>query len=190
SVQRRPDLRKDSDSNLDFSQFFELSEIPQPRAAFCTLGTTIKKAGSREAFRSVDLDLVLSFARKCRELGFQRMGVVSAIGADKKSLLFYIRIKGEMEEALKSMGFAHLVFVRPSLLLGPRAEFRLGEYLGEKFARIFSFAFLGPGLEWKPVAAKNVAQVLVKETLSTREKLRIISNRDLLRSGASSQVKP
>lgn len=179
SVQRQPDLNTDSETHLDFPHFLSLTDIPEPRAAFCALGTTIKKAGSREAFREVDLDLVLSFARKCRELGFPRMGVVSAIGADKNSLLFYSRIKGKMEEALKAMDFEHLVFVRPSLLLGPREEFRRGEYISEKLANIFSFAFRGPGLRWKPVPAKAVAEALVRETLSTQEKLKIIDNQDL-----------
>ena len=97
--------------------------------AFCCLGTTIKQAGSEEAFRAIDLDLVVAFAKRAREMGARHLIVISAIGADPKSSIFYNRIKGQMEDALKAQGWPQLTIVRPSLLLGERLEPRLAEQL-------------------------------------------------------------
>ena len=94
-------------------------------AAFCCLGTTIRQAGSQEAFRAVDQELVLAFARRARELGTRHLLVISALGADPGSSVFYNRVKGETEEALQAMGWPQLTIVRPSLLLGPRRELSL-----------------------------------------------------------------
>ena len=103
--------------------------------AFCCLGTTLKQAGSQEAFRAVDHDLVLAFARRARELGARHLLVISALGADPASAVFYNRVKGEMEQALRAMDWPQLTIVRPSLLLGARQEFRLGERLAAPFMR-------------------------------------------------------
>ena len=104
-------------------------------AAFCCLGTTIRQAGSQEAFRAVDQELVMAFARRARELGTRHLLVISALGADPRSSVFYNRVKGETEEALQAMGWPQLTIVRPSLLLGPRREFRLGERLAAPLLR-------------------------------------------------------
>lgn len=85
--------------------------------AFCCLGTTIKKAGSEGAFRAVDLDMVVAFAKRARELGARHLIVISAIGADPKSSVFYNRVR-EMELALRAQDWPQLTIVRPSLLLG------------------------------------------------------------------------
>lgn len=101
----------------------------QVDTAFCCLGSTIKQAGSQEAFRAIDHDLILAFARRARELGARHLVVISALGANPNSSVFYNRVKGETEEALKAMGWPQLTIARPSLLLGARHEFRLGERL-------------------------------------------------------------
>jgi len=82
-------------------------------AAFCCLGTTIRQAGSQEAFRAVDQELVLAFARRARELGTTHLGVISAMGADAHSRVFYNRVKGEMELSVARMGYPCLVIARP-----------------------------------------------------------------------------
>lgn len=101
----------------------------QVDTAFCCLGSTIKQAGSQDAFRAIDHDLILAFARRARELGARHLVVISALGANPNSSVFYNRVKGETEEALKAMGWPQLTITRPSLLLGARHEFRLGERL-------------------------------------------------------------
>lgn len=106
---------------------------------FCCLGTTIKTAGSKEAFRKVDLDYVVNVAKAAKENGINHFTVVSAMGANKNSTVFYNQIKGEMEESIKSIGFNSTYIIRPSLLLGDRKEFRFGELIGKFFMITLSF---------------------------------------------------
>jgi uncharacterized protein YbjT (DUF2867 family) len=95
--------------------------------AFCCLGTTIRTAGSQAAFRAVDHDHVVAFARAARQGGATRFHLLSSVGADPQASNFYLRVKGETENDVAALGFPGLDIYRPSLLLGPRAEFRLGE---------------------------------------------------------------
>ena len=92
--------------------------------AFCCIGTTIAEAGSQEAFRAADVDAVLLFARAARAAQATRFVVVSSVGANSQSKKFYLRTKGEMEEAVTDLGFASVDILQPSLLLGPRKELR------------------------------------------------------------------
>lgn len=102
-----------------------------PDAAVSALGTTLRQAGSQAAFRAVDFDMVVAFARAAPAAGARRMVTVSSVGADAGSANFYLRIKGEMEAALEGMGFERLDIMRPGLLRGPRGgERRLGERVG------------------------------------------------------------
>jgi uncharacterized protein YbjT (DUF2867 family) len=114
--------------------FKALAPLPRVDEAFVALGTTIKVAGSQEAFRAVDYDAVVAVAKAARTAGANRLGVVSAMGADKRSSIFYNRVKGETEEALEAIGFDGLVIARPSFLAGDRSA--LGQPLrsGEKLA--------------------------------------------------------
>jgi uncharacterized protein YbjT (DUF2867 family) len=100
--------------------FAALPPLPRTDDVFVALGTTIKVAGSQAAFRAVDLDAVVAVARAARSSGATRIGVVSALGADPASAVFYNRVKGEMERAVATLGFDTVVFARPSLLLGDR----------------------------------------------------------------------
>jgi uncharacterized protein YbjT (DUF2867 family) len=100
-----------------------------PLDVFCCLGTTIKTAGSEEAFRRVDFDYVIGLGRWASQASARRMVVVSALGANSASRVFYKRVKGEAEQALRALGLASLVILQPSLLDGSRKEFRLGERL-------------------------------------------------------------
>lgn len=106
---------------------------------FCCLGTTIKTAGSKEAFRKVDLDYVVNVAKASKGNGINHFAVISAMGANKNSTVFYNQIKGEMEEAIKAIGFDSTYVIRPSLLLGNRKEFRFGELIGKFFMITLSF---------------------------------------------------
>jgi uncharacterized protein YbjT (DUF2867 family) len=101
----------------------------RPGAAICATGTTIKKAGSKEAFRSVDHDLPLSFARLAHQAGTQNFALVSAIGASVDSSFFYARVKGELERDVREIGFKSLTILRPSIIEGERDEVRFAESL-------------------------------------------------------------
>ncbi|MBK8065732.1 MAG: epimerase [Betaproteobacteria bacterium] len=108
--------------------------LPAVDDVYIALGTTIKVAGSQAAFRAVDLDAVLAVARAGRAAGATRAGVVSAMGANARSSVFYNRVKGEMELALSGLGYASLVFARPSLLAGDRESLGQPGRSGEKLA--------------------------------------------------------
>lgn len=132
TVGRRPIERahpKLAQVTVDFAAL-DPSTLPEATDAFCALGTTLRRAGSRDAFRAVDHDAVLAFARAAQQRGVTRFYIVSALGADARSLTFYNRVKGEAEEALRGLGFASLVIARPSMLEGDRTEHRPGERVG------------------------------------------------------------
>lgn len=144
--------------------------------AFCCLGSTIKQAGSQEAFRAVDHDLVLAFARRARELGARHLVVISALGANPGASVFYNRVKGETEEALKAMGWPQLTIARPSLLLGTRHEFRLGERLAAPLLRWL------PG-KYRAIDACVLARALWRLALEEQNGTRVIESADLRRLG-------
>ncbi|TBU78590.1 nucleoside-diphosphate sugar epimerase [Pseudomonas daroniae] len=144
--------------------------------AFCCLGSTIKQSGSQDAFRAVDHDLVVAFAKRALELGARHLLVVSAIGADPRSSVFYNRIKGETEEALKAQGWPQLTLARPSLLLGPRNEFRLGERLAAPFMRWL------PG-KHRAIDVTALARALWRLALEEDQGLRVVESDELRRLG-------
>lgn len=129
--------------------------------AYACLGTTRKDAGSDEAFRAVDLDLTVAFARAARAGGARRLGLVSSLGADAGSSLLYPRTKGEAEKAAAGLGFESTVIVRPSLLLGERARPRAGERIGEAVLSLASPLLIGPWRRYRAVPDDAVAAALI-----------------------------
>ena len=138
--------------------------------AFCCLGTTMRRAGSREAFRAVDHYAVLAFAEAARLRGAERFVVVSSIGADPGARSFYLRTKGQTEEALAGVGFRRLIVVRPSLLddEGARDEFRIAERFTLILARL-AFRVLGRTRRYAPIRADTVARAMVQLGLEEGE---------------------
>jgi len=140
-----------------------LAALPAVDDGYCCLGTTIKVAGSQEAFRAVDFDAALTFARAAHAAGAVRMGLVSALGADPKSSVFYNRVKGETEHAVAALGFQSMVIARPSLLLGDRAAIGQPTRRGERIG-----AALTAPLGWlmprsvRPIDAAIVARALMR----------------------------
>lgn len=147
---------------VDFAELPALPALPQADEVYLALGTTIRQAGSRAAFRAVDLDANLAVATAAFEAGARRIGLVSAMGADPGSRIFYNRVKGELEHALSRLPWSALVIARPSLLLGDRAALgqpaRFGEGLGARIG-----AALRPliPMNLRPIAAERVAQALL-----------------------------
>jgi len=160
---RRPLSEPGTACQVHVVDFNALPALPAAREAYCCLGTTIKVAGSQDAFRAVDHDAVLAFARAARAAGVQRLAVVSALGANPRSPNFYSRVKGETEAALVSLGFTSLVIARPSLLLGDRAALgqpeRRGELIGQAITRRIG-GLIPSG--WRPIAADVVARALLR----------------------------
>ena len=129
---------------------------------FCCIGTTIKKAGSQEAFKKVDYTYPKQFAQLAAKNKVSHLLLISSIGADEKSTNFYLKTKGAIEAFLKIADLETVTIVRPSLLLGKRTEFRLTEKIGAFFMTTFSFLLVGNLKKYKPIESKKVAQALYK----------------------------
>ena len=147
---------------VDFDHVREIPDTFTCNDVFCCLGTTIKKAGTRENFRRIDHDYPLSVARIAKDRGAQRCFIVSAMGANSASPVFYNRVKGDVENDLRTMAFESLHIFRPSLLLGKRQEFRLGERIAGFLSLLFSWFMRGPLRHYRPVKAALVAGAMVK----------------------------
>jgi uncharacterized protein YbjT (DUF2867 family) len=130
--------------------------------AFCCLGTTIRQAGSQSAFRAIDREAVVAFAAAARERGARRFVLLSSIGADPSTRNFYLRTKGEAEQAVRALGFPQLTILRPSLLddEGTREEFRLGERLLLPVLRAV-FAVVGRNHRYAPVRVSELADRMI-----------------------------
>lgn len=139
----------------------ELSNI-QADDVYCCIGTTIKKAGSQEDFRQVDFSLVVSIAERMRKQGAEQFLVISSMGSDPNSKVFYTRVKGEMEQAIQQLEYPCIRIIRPSLLLGPREEFRLGEKIGVMLTPVLKPFLKGSLKKHRPVQAESVALFMVK----------------------------
>jgi uncharacterized protein YbjT (DUF2867 family) len=151
---------------------------------FIALGTTIKVAGSQASFRTVDFDLVVAIARAARQAGARRLAVVSALGADRGSRVFYNRVKGDMEEAVAALGYESVVLARPSLLLGDRESLGQPTRAGE----VWAARLLGPLLPLvpagvRPIAAPVVAAAMVAALDRAEPGTRVLSSADLQRLG-------
>ncbi len=159
----------------------DFAQLPAPLPAvddvFIALGTTIKVAGSEAAFRQVDFDFVVNVARGARAAGATRLAVVSAIGADAKSHIFYNRVKGEMQAAIAELGFFAVVIAQPSLLLGDRGA--LGQ--PARSSEIWAARLLVP-LGWlmpkavRPIPARTVASSLLGAILDAKPGIRILKS--------------
>lgn len=143
---------------------------------FCCLGTTIKTAGSQEAFLKVDYTYVIESARIAKSQGATAFSVVSAMGANSKSGIFYNRVKGDMEEALQKIGFSSLLIFRPSLLIGERKEVRPGEVIGAAISNLFSFLFVSGLKKYKPIQGSLVAKSMLDHAKEQKTGLQIIES--------------
>ncbi len=133
-------------------------------AVICCLGTTIKKAGSQEAFRAVDHDLVIGIAKWAKANGVRTFCVVSAVGADPGSKIFYNRVKGEMERDLKAIGLPVVHIFHPSILTGPRREERIGERIGIAVMSLISPLMIGSLQRYRPMPHDLLAKALIRAT--------------------------
>ncbi|OAE51573.1 nucleoside-diphosphate sugar epimerase [Achromobacter insolitus] len=163
--------------------FGNLPVLPPADEVYLALGTTIKVAGSQEAFRAVDLSANLATARAAYAAGARRAGLVSAVGANSQSSVFYNRVKGELEDALKALGLTALVIAQPSLLLDYREGLQQPPRIGERIA-IPVAKLLAPLLPsaYRPVRAEAVAQALVK-TVPTAEGVVVLPSNVLAQMG-------
>ncbi|ETT59085.1 nucleoside-diphosphate sugar epimerase [Paenibacillus odorifer] len=162
---------------VDWENLAEYSDsFEGVHSIFCCLGTTIKKAGSQEKFERVDLDYPLAAATIARDHGVKQFLVVSSMGADAKSRNFYSRTKGRAEEALSNIGFQGLHLFRPSLLLGHREEFRLGERVAARLMKALEFVMVGKAAKYRAIPGVTVARAMVNIASADTHGLHIYTN--------------
>jgi uncharacterized protein YbjT (DUF2867 family) len=162
---------------VDFDQLPQHADWWQADAVVCALGTTMRTAGSKEAFRRVDCDYPLTVARLARAHGTPTYVLNSAIGADASSRLFYNRVKGELEQALSGQGFESLTFVRPGLIGGHRDEFRLGERM-----MVMGLTLTGPLLpkRWRLNPAPQIAGALLEAAIRAKTGVHVVSSDQMI----------
>jgi uncharacterized protein YbjT (DUF2867 family) len=172
-----PDHPKLSARVVDFEDLPEDASFWETDAVICALGTTIRTAGSQDAFRRVDHGYPLAVARLAHERGAQTFALNSALGADPESRIFYSRVKGELERDLAGVGFRSLAFVRPGLIGGQRDETRPAE----RVASVILGAF-GPMLPrgWRINPARNIAAALIDAAVATTPGVHVVASRDLV----------
>jgi uncharacterized protein YbjT (DUF2867 family) len=129
--------------------------------AYCCIGTTLADAGSEEAFRATDIDAVVLFAQAARAMQVKRFIVVSSVGADLGSKKFYLRTKGEMEDAITAVGFPSVDILQPGLLLGPRKQFRAAEFAASLLAPVVNPFLNGAREQYRAIPADLVARAML-----------------------------
>lgn len=161
---------------VDFAQLPSDADWWRADAVICALGTTMKQAGSKEAFRQVDHEYPLTVAKLARRPGTPTYVLNSATGADAASRFFYNQVKGELERDLAACGFTSLTYVRPGLISGPRQEFRLGERAAECVLNV-----LGPLLprKWRTNSADNIAKALLEAAIAARPGVHVVRSDEL-----------
>ncbi|MDB5033786.1 MAG: oxidoreductase [Chlorobi bacterium] len=146
---------------IDFDRLEESRALLKADDIFCCLGTTIKAAGSREAFRKVDYSYPLDVARISREEGAGQFLLVSSSGASATSSIFYSRVKGELEEAIRALRYPSAGIFRPSLILGDRGEFRLGEKIATAIMKVVGPLLVGSLRKYRGIQARDIARSMV-----------------------------
>jgi uncharacterized protein YbjT (DUF2867 family) len=146
---------------IDFDKINESIKQVNATDLFCCVGTTIKTAGSQEAFRKVDFDIPVNFGKIAKRNEIQNFVIISSIGANSKSATFYSKVKGEVEDQLSALRIPHLTILRPSLLLGNRDEKRLGEGISQVLFSCFGFLMVGPLKKYKAIPASQVAKAMI-----------------------------
>ncbi len=164
---------------VDFDRLAEVADVPRVHDVFCCLGTTIRKAGSQEAFRKVDYGYPLELARVAVRHRASQFLLVTALGANPGSRIFYNRVKGEVEEAVRRLQFDGIHIFRPSLLVGKRAESRPAERLTVALVPLVAWAFVGPLRAYRPIRADRVARAMVRVAKEAGRGVHVYESRDL-----------
>ena len=163
AISRRPidDIPKNvSPMIIDFDEFLDQGHLPDCKHIYICLGTTIKKAGSQESFKKVDLDYCLGFAKKARESGATTISLVTSVGANADSKNFYLKTKGKLENEIKAMGFDSVNIFQPGLLLGNRDEIRPLEFLGQYGSFLLNMFLFGSLKKYRSIEASKVAHAM------------------------------
>lgn len=185
---RRPLARMDSKLDQRTADFDRLGDHAISFAVddvFCCLGTTIAQAGSQQAFRRVDHDYVVDAARLAAEHGARRFLLVTAAGANAGSRIFYNRVKGEAEDAVRALPLESVVILRPSLLLGERTGERAGEKLAQRLMPAVGWMMVGPLRRYRAVEAAAVARAMVRLAREAPRGVRVVESDEIQQIGGA-----
>jgi uncharacterized protein YbjT (DUF2867 family) len=164
---------------INFDTLQKYANLFQVTDLYCCIGTTIKKAKSKEAFRKVDYGYPMEAAKLAKEKGVDKFLIISAMGANPKSLVFYNQVKGQVEESLSKLNLPSLHIFRPSLLLGERKEYRLGEKIASKASGVLNAIMVGPLRPYKAIEAKKVAAAMVNIASEDKQGVFIYSSHEI-----------
>jgi uncharacterized protein YbjT (DUF2867 family) len=167
---------------VDYDQMESILLPVDVHHVFCALGTTIKTAGSQEAFRKVDHDYVVRLGKFCEKNKVRKLLVVSAMGAYSTSRIFYNRVKGEMEIAIRQLSIPTIAIFRPSLLMGKRKEFRMGERFAQLLMGGLGFLFIDGLKKYKPIHAKQVATAMIAKAANADSGFRVVNSGEMIDS--------
>lgn len=142
-------------------------------ALICCLGTTRKKTPNLQEYKNIDFELTVGIAKIAKANNFQQIHLISAIGANPKSKIFYNRLKGETEQAIINLQFPQTIIYRPSLLIGKRTEFRFGELLAQKLAPLFDILLIGSLKKYHSISAHIISKALINRVLLDGERVEI-----------------
>ena len=161
---------------FDFTEKERLQSLDPVNHVFCCLGTTIKKAGSKERFRHVDLELPVSFAMWAEQRMVDSYSIVTALGADSSSKIFYNQVKGEVEDEIKKRNIPKIQIFQPSLILGKRTEVRFGEIIWKVLFKCINPLFLGPLKKYRGIRADVIAKGMVNHLKNSQNGISVFES--------------
>jgi len=170
---------------VDYERLSEFEQYLKADVIFCCLGTTIKKAGSKEKFRKVDYAYPYELAKLCLKNGDIQFNIITANGANSNSFFFYNRVKGDIEKALEGLNIQNLNIFRPSLLLGKRNEKRITEEVGSIFASVVNPLLVGKLKKHRAIQGLTVARAMLNVSLKNLSGIHNIESNDIQKIGMS-----
>ena len=170
---------------VDFDHLAHVADFPRVHDVFCCLGTTIRQAGSEAEFRKVDYTYVMELARVALRHRAAQFLVVTAVGADPRSRVFYSRVKGELEDALRRLQFESMHIFRPSLLVGARARSRPAERIAMIVSPLVAWMLVGPLARYRPVPAATVARAMVRAAHPAQKGVHLYEGKGIRRLGVA-----
>ncbi len=160
----------------DFTDLSALDSIGSVDALFCCIGTTRKKTPDLIQYKAIDYGITMEVARRAKQLGCKQIHLISSVGANAKSSNFYLKIKGEIEEEIQTLGFETCLIYRPSMLIGARNESRPAEKIGQILTPVFDFFTFGGN--YHSIRATNLAQCMVRQVEISKPGKQILFYRD------------
>jgi uncharacterized protein YbjT (DUF2867 family) len=164
---------------VNFDKLEDYKEKLFANDIFCCLGTTMKNAGSKDAFYKVDFEYVITVAKLTSANGATTFNLISAMGADANSSVFYSKVKGEIEEAIKKLKFRSINILRPSLIIGQRNESRPLERLAQTMGKRLPFLFSGPFRKYRPIKASDIAKGVLKAAKLPSQGIQTYSSQEI-----------